>query len=99
MTRIVFIAILLFRYSISIAEGDTFIEWQIKQLEKKAEAYGKIDQSKWSFFSCDSCLYPGERSKIIMDLRTNLSLTGDLSMNAELDKELFDEPLKSALIK
>jgi L,D-transpeptidase YcbB len=73
---------------------------KVQMLLQARDAYKKIAASQtWSDFPKDICLRPGETNQLILKLRNNLLLTGDLKSLGTWPFFLFDDTLVVALKK
>lgn len=100
MNRIVLIVLCLI-LGLNCAKGQdiTYARKQIIQLEEALSRYERINQDDWMYFSCDSCLNPGDSSYVITFLRKNLAITGDLPISTDPQNHVFENELESSLKK
>jgi murein L,D-transpeptidase YcbB/YkuD len=94
-----FVILFNFVLYIQTAKGQehiTYSDLQIERLNEALAQFVKIDESEWFYFSCDSCLHPGDQRGYIPLLRKNLQLTGNY-LGSDCNSKFFDDTLHSAL--
>lgn len=99
MLRIYLLLLLLYFFTAPAQSQNIYAARQVKQLSDALKYYQKIPADDWMYFGCDSCVNPNEKSRLLLLLRKNLLLTGDLLKPEDTQSDILDENLESALKK